>query len=161
MKSIRSSKSQATVDRVSYIYFCQNSKRHFQNKSRFYFHTVKAAEGWSWRWPTAPPLMLWFNPEMTLTYFHFSIVSFHLVQKKLDNHQPNKQASRFLSFHSPLVALSSGKLKACQAVSVLLLWSPSHQLGTAAAAESDDHDHRDGRDHQEDQKGGEVSKEEL
>ena len=36
MKSIRSSKSQATVDRVSYIYFCQNSKRHFQNKSRFY-----------------------------------------------------------------------------------------------------------------------------
>ena len=30
MKLIRSSKSQATVDIVSYIYFCQNSKRHFQ-----------------------------------------------------------------------------------------------------------------------------------
>ena len=47
VKLIRSSKSQATVDRVSYIYFCQNSKRHFQNKSRSCFHTVKAAEDWS------------------------------------------------------------------------------------------------------------------
>ena len=44
--------------------------------------------------------LLWFNPEITLTYFHFSMVDVHLVQKKLDDHQPNKQASLFLSFHS-------------------------------------------------------------
>ena len=44
--------------------------------------------------------LLWFNPEITLTYFHFSTVDVHLVQKKLEDHQPNKQASLFLSFHS-------------------------------------------------------------
>ena len=108
-----------------HIYLCQNSKRNFtchphyrQKKSQKKKTIAKIFPnpwfGMQWHhiflrhwrhvvvWTVRFKLnyFLWFNPEITLTYFHFSMVDVHLVQKKLDDHQPNKQASLFLSFHS-------------------------------------------------------------
>ena len=104
MKSIRSSKSQATVDRVSYIYFCQNSKRHFQNKSIFYFHILPRLVLTVTNCSTFDALIQSWNDIDLLSLF-YSRFSFGPKEAlKLDDHQPNKQASRFLSFHSPLVS---------------------------------------------------------